>query len=44
MDFDSGCNDLNQKITEWLEWDKVFLYFIINYSYVNKLLINVYPF
>lgn len=31
MDFDSGCNDLNKKISNWLEWDKVFI--IINYCY-----------
>lgn len=24
MDCDSGCNDLNQKISEWLKWDKVY--------------------
>lgn len=38
MDFDSGCSNLNQKITNWLEWDKVF---IIIDMLINERLINI---
>jgi hypothetical protein len=36
VNFDSGSKELNDRINEWLKWDKVILIFLLSETFIES--------